>query len=48
MGLGTPTIINNSNYYTQSGSNGGDDGDTIGSKFDFLSAFNAQYSLFAK
>ena len=46
--LSAPTVINNSNYYTQSGSNGGDDGNTVGSQFDMLSAFNAQYSLSTK
>ena len=46
--LSAPTVINNSNYYTQSGANGGDDGNTVGSQFDMLSPFNAQFSLYAK
>tara|TARA_Y100000004_G_scaffold43526_1_gene47643 strand:+ start:824 stop:3484 length:2661 start_codon:yes stop_codon:yes gene_type:complete len=48
LNLSTPTIINNTNYYTQSGSGGGEDGNSLGSPFDMLSAFNAQYSLATK
>ena len=48
LNLSTPTIINNTNYYTNPGGGGSEDGNSIGSPFDMLSAFNAQYSLSTK
>ena len=48
LNLSTPTIINNTNYYTNPGGGSSEDGNSIGSPFDMLSAFNAQYSLSTK
>jgi hypothetical protein len=48
LNLSTPTIINNTNYYTNPGGGGSEDGNSLGSPFDMLSAFNAQYSLSTK
>jgi len=48
LNFSTPTIINNTNYYTNPGGGGSEDGNSLGSPFDVLSAFNAQYSLATK
>ena len=48
LNLSTPTIINNTNYYTNPGGGDSEDGNSLGSPFDVLSAFNAQYSLATK